>query len=261
MRTLRFTAIGTLVIALMCVPCRSTAQESDAPWKGAFERYHDNYVVGGFNFDAQVKFQLSIRYRIFTNYPLYFSYSQKSFWDLYDWANSTPFKETNYNPELFYRITPGADGSLRFFQAGIEHESNGQKGPSSRSWNRLTVESRITIVEGVFALEPRFWVPFAVADENSDIRSYIGFGQVTSILFIFPDPSNNWVEITLRPGFENRIKDVALQVNIILRPLTSLGFDMFGINPALLLQFWNGYGENLLEYNVHSTRFRVGFTF
>jgi len=236
-------------------------QEKVSPWKGDIERYRSNYVVGGFSFDAQIKFQLSIRYRIFTNYPLYFAYSQRSFWNLYDWANSTPFRESNYMPELFYRISGGSGMYLEYLQAGVEHESNGLSGTASRSWNKLIFASRVKVIGDLVYVEPRFWIPFAIAAENEDIRTYIGFGQLTAVLFLFPDPENNRLELMVRPGFKKEFTSVSFLVNLMLRPLTSLGLDMFGANPFLLLQVWHGYGESLLEYNVRSTRFRIGFTF
>src|SRR3546814_3000934 len=48
------------------------------------------------------------------------------------------FRETNYNPELFYRWKPHfAICSNCGFDFGGEHESNGLEVPDSRSWNRL----------------------------------------------------------------------------------------------------------------------------
>ncbi len=247
---------------LLCAPLAGqTSAEKVQPWRGDIERYRLNYVVGGFTFDAQVTFQLSIRYRIFTNYPLYFAYSQRSFWDLYDWQHSTPFRESNHMPELFYRLTGGPNMILEYLQTGIEHESNGKSGPDSRSWNKITVATRIRIVDDLFYAEPRFWVPFFIAAENKDIRTFIGFGQVTGILYLFPDPENNRLEVTVRPGFDREFKSFTLVVNLMARPLTTLGFNVLGTNPFLLLQFWHGYGENLIEYNVRSSRFRIGFTF
>ena len=255
------TARWSVVLLVVAAYCTATGQEKKSPWRGDIERYRSNYVAGGFSFDAQIKFQLSIKYRILTNYPLYFAYSQRSFWDLYDWENSTPFRESNYIPELFYRISGGPGTFLEYVQAGVEHESNGLSGPSSRSWNKIIVASRVTVIGDLLYVEPRFWIPFAIATENKDIRTYIGFGQLTTVLYILPDPQNNRLEVTVRPGFDKEFKAVSFMVNLMVRPLTSLGFDMFGVNPFLLLQVWHGYGESLLEYNVRSTRFRVGFTF
>ena len=239
----------------------SYGQEQSPPWKGSIERYNANYVVGGFSFDAQIKFQISLRYRVFSNYPLYFAYSQRSFWDLYDWENSTPFRESNYMPEVFYRISGGSGTFLSYIQAGIEHESNGLSDASSRSWNKLAFSSRIRIAEDLVYLEPRFWIPFAVASENADIRTFIGFGQLKGVFYPFPDPDNNWLEVMVRPGFNKEFKAVSFMVNLMVRPLTSIGWDVFGANPFLMMQLWHGYGENLIEYNVRSTRFRIGFTF
>src|SRR5688572_4880795 len=86
---------------------------------------------------TEMVFQVSAKWRVFgTN--AYLAYSQKSFWQWLNGGESSPFRETNYDPEAFYRWIPdrktfnhwGAD-------IGFEHESNGQPFPNSRSWNRI----------------------------------------------------------------------------------------------------------------------------
>ena len=54
--------------------------------------------------------------------------------------NSSPFRDTNFNPEMFYRFKESPLGS-GFFGAdvGFEHESNGQPVSRSRSWNLLHI--------------------------------------------------------------------------------------------------------------------------
>ena len=49
---------------------------------------------------TEAVFQLSAKHRIFKT-RFYFAYTQISFWQAYDENNSAPFRETNYNPDLF----------------------------------------------------------------------------------------------------------------------------------------------------------------
>jgi len=88
---------------------------------------------------TETVFQMSAKHRLF-NTRFYFAYTQISFWQAWDHEHSAPFRETNYNPEVFYRtqLIPYQGG---FFGAdlGFEHESNGQKPPITRSWNLLYV--------------------------------------------------------------------------------------------------------------------------
>ena len=88
--------------------------------------------------------------------PLYFAYSQRSFWSLYDAERSRPFRETVFNPEVFYRWIPkSATQELNWgLDGGYEHESNGQDIPESRSWDRLYIAPFIE--RGGTALQAKF---------------------------------------------------------------------------------------------------------
>ena len=81
---------------------------------------------------TEAVFQISAKHEIFGT-GLYFAYTQISFWQAYDKDNSAPFRETNYNPELFYRFKPlsyssghvGADLGFEFtdeLQVGAEQD-------------------------------------------------------------------------------------------------------------------------------------------
>ena len=86
--------------------------------------------------DAELKFQFSFKQQLYDG--LYFAYTQKSFWRVLDGEDSRPFRETNYNPELFWRLLRTTPEGLSWGgDLGFEHESNGAREPTSRSWNRL----------------------------------------------------------------------------------------------------------------------------
>lgn len=55
------------------------------------------------NDEAEVVFQVSLKKEILIP-NLFVAYTQKSFWQAFNTKRSSPFRETNYNPELFYRI-------------------------------------------------------------------------------------------------------------------------------------------------------------
>ena len=66
--------------------------------------YKPNYFLFGAGGDTQVAFQFSFRYDLLpsaTWVSVYFGYTQRSFWDLYE--GSAPFSENNYNPEINFR--------------------------------------------------------------------------------------------------------------------------------------------------------------
>ncbi|HMJ12757.1 MAG TPA: phospholipase A, partial [Polyangiaceae bacterium] len=104
--------------------------------------HRTNYFISGFSEQTQVKFQFSFKYDLWPNrtgHAVYFAYTQKSLWDLWSFSRSSPFRESNYNPELVYTYRHAAAAAteprctLVAEQAGFDHESNGEAGSQSRS--------------------------------------------------------------------------------------------------------------------------------
>jgi phospholipase A1 len=91
--------------------------------------------------DMEVKFQLSLKARLWPDMigdsSLWIAYTQQSYWQLYaDSEASAPFRETNYQPELYWSVPTdfevfGLRG--RTVNIGLNHQSNGQSDPLSRS--------------------------------------------------------------------------------------------------------------------------------
>ncbi len=126
---------------------------------------------------ADASFQVSIRQRLtksilpFKSF-LYLTYSQKSFWDIY--AESSPFKDTNYNPGLGlgkYLFYKNKLVGAAFVQ--VKHESNGREGEESRSWNYLSLSMKYYF-NARFNLAGEFWVPWVDGSNNKDLLDYRG---------------------------------------------------------------------------------------
>ena len=106
--------------------------------------YGYNSTPNQYNQNMEVVYQLSLKKQITYNLlglneSILVSYTQKVWWQIYD--SSAPFRETNYQPEVFM-ILPTSDTideatGLKVMQIGYLHESNGEEGYRSRSWNRL----------------------------------------------------------------------------------------------------------------------------
>lgn len=82
----------------------------------------------------EVKYQLSLAFPLWRgiagdNSVLGASYTQRSWWQLSNRGESSPFRETNYEPQLFvgwatdYRF---AGWTLRDVEIGVNHQSNGR---------------------------------------------------------------------------------------------------------------------------------------
>jgi outer membrane phospholipase A len=228
----------------------------DKPPPLAVSVYEPVYFIVGGDGGLNAKFQISLRYQLFdgrgalaSRLPwiddLYLSYSQTSLWDLGDL--SKPFKDSSYRPRLFYSnydLARFFDGQLRVgVETGFGHESNGKEGEDSRSFNMLYVRPTLTLGDpaGLRFFAAPLIHNYIADDENPDIKDYrgyvdwvLGFGAKGGLDF--------WT--TLRKGQRSSYGSAELNVSYPLSKLS--GGDLTG---WLTLQYFNGYGESLLDYN------------
>ena len=202
--------------------------------------------------DAELKFQFSFRQQIYRS--LYFAYTQKSFWRVLDQEESRPFRETNYNPELFYRLLrPAASRGAWGGDLGIEHESNGSREPDSRSWNRVFIAPFVEY--GKLRAELKLWrrIPEDAkktpddtsGDENPDISDFYGYGELR---FAYVNRWQHRAALMTRWNFATDNGAVQLDYSV---PTGTSNLFVYG-------QFWSGYGESLIDYNRSFTRYGIG---
>ena len=199
---------------------------------------------GGLN----AKFQISFKYNPFDLWPFYFGYTQTSLWAVPD-----PFRDTAYRPAVFYlndHAWSSADGRLRFgWQAGLEHESNGRDGLASRSISTIFVRPRLEwrFSDDVrLTLSTKFYDYLEKAD-NPDIADYRGYADLQIGLL-----SYDWrLTTTLRKGTvgsKGSIQvDAVLPLRVTDEILARVG--VHGVNGYIFLQYFNGWGETILDYN------------
>jgi phospholipase A1 len=74
----------------------------------AISEYKYNYFLF---YDEPTKFQVSLKCKLFVptdaieTSGLYFAFTQISLWDMWGWKRSSPFIESNYSPEMFYKLS------------------------------------------------------------------------------------------------------------------------------------------------------------
>jgi len=257
----------------------SPSEQWRAPISRLYSIHEDNYFITGIPKDPktstnQVKFQISFKFDLTPNEGpcgLFFAYTQRSLWNAY--AASSPFEDSNYNPQVFLvfglkdisalrSLPPAGKFTFLWVRLGGEHESNGQGGDTSRSWNRLFVSARFVILWGsnsafYLTLQPKLWWPF-VSSDNPDLIDYVGYGELVSQIgwhYLFQ--SGRWQDLTLgvllRKGTVGSYGTVQLTLNY--RPpwmFTSFSF---------YAQAFFGYDETLLHYNQRTSVFRFGIAF
>jgi len=206
--------------------------------------------------DMEIIYQLSAKVRMF-DMNLYFAYTQKSFWEAFNSSDSSPFRETNYNPELFYRIPPGSKLLNNLgLDVGVEHESNGRNLPLSRSWNRLYITPYYTRARDLFYL--KLWHRFAEdvknssldpsGDDNPDIQDYYGYSEIH---YVRLSRHMHRFQVMLRGNYNTAKGAVS-----VIYDIPSGSKDM-----NYRISLWNGYGESLIDYNRSITRIGIGVSF
>lgn len=204
----------------------------------------------------EAKFQLSVKQFLFPlgDLDVYTAYTQKSFWQIYDQKKSRPFRETNYNPELFIKTQSfQTEYGLAAFAFGYEHESNGEKEPVSRSWDRLYLLSEFQ--RGPAHLALKFWYRFPEddkeytedpeGDNNPDILDYYGYGDLVVNL------NYDWVKFSIYGRYNASQEKGAFEASMFL--LLSENSDV-----AFMMQYFDGYGDSLIDYNRHMNRWSIG---
>lgn len=205
----------------------------------------------------EVKFQFSVKFPIIENLfgeqgSIQFAYTNRSFWQAYNASASYPFRETVHEPELFLIFENdwhflGMDN--RLIQLGIVHQSNGQTGNRSRTWNRVYID--LIFQRGDFYLSVKPWYHLketgSAKDDNPDIEDYYGHGE----LRVAYAGGKHTASIMLRNNFDDPNYG-ALEVNWSY-PMTR--------RVKLFVQYFNGYGESLIDYNARVNRLGIGVAF
>lgn len=206
---------------------------------------------------TEAKFQISFKTKLAHNLlgdngDLWAGYTQSSRWQVYNSAYSRPFRETNYEPEVMFvwRTRFDAWGMTgRYLSVGLNHQSNGQSDPQSRSWNRVT--AAVGLERGNWTLTVRPWwrLPeHGASDDNPDLADYAGRGELLLTRVLGNHVFSLEARHSLRGGGRNH---------------GSLRFDWaFPIDARLKghIQWFSGYAESLIDYNHRANYFGLGIS-
>ncbi len=198
----------------------------------------------------EVKLQISAKVNLFDDIlfgiGLFFGYTQVSFFQMYSGNLSAPFRDNDYMPELtFYRalnwkLFGGEFYNIRF---GYIHRSNGEELLNkSRSIDRIITELMYRYKD--FNASFKTW--FYIGYDPRDIRRYIGYSDL-KLGYKFAD--KNHINLTIYNLIHNYKKYKGAF-------MLEYKFDLE--RTSLYIQYFQGYGDNLYQYNIKSQSIGLG---
>lgn len=184
----------------------------------------------------------------------YFGMTIKAWWQLYSSDISRPFRETNYQPEIFYRAPlpwKPFDGNMGYSVA-FEHQSNGQTQILSRSWNRIIGTLIFEKNDYVLMFKPWYRIPeddktdplSPKGDDNPDIEDYLGNYEMY-VGYAFND--RNKITASMRKNWRSGNGSIELNYT----------YPLYGKLTGTI-QYFSGYGESMIDYDHKQQKFGLG---
>jgi phospholipase A1/A2 len=194
-----------------------------------------------------------LRYVGIESVRLWFGYTQRVAWQIYNARNSRLFRETNYEPEAILSFGTGNEGNgFKLLNLGLVHQSNGRVESDSRGWDRVYAQGGWEWDR--FSMLARVWqrIPEAAKDDdNPDIKDYVGRGELVAR---YQTPRGYVTSVLARHTLRSTNRGF-VQLDWATPVLSSLGA------ARLHLQLSSGYGETLIDYNHKQTTLGIGVSF
>jgi len=220
-----------------------------------------NNVFGDAVDDVEFQFQLSVKALLFDGLfndkgKVWFAYTNRSFWQAYNGKISSPFRETNHEPEILLSLHSelelwGFRNRANIFS--FNHQSNGRTGSLSRSWNRIMLQSIWYKDNVAFHIRPWYRIP-----EDKD--SYVGdpYGDDN------PDIERFLGHFDFQGAYKYRDHTFSMMLRNNLRTSNNKGAIELGwsipFKPKVkgYVKYFKGYGDSLLDYNTHIQSLALG---
>lgn len=229
--------------------------------EGTYKSYVPSDEYRNIEAELQVSLKINVGKNLFgLNENYYMAYTHRAFWQIY--SRSSPFRETNYNPEIFV-IFPILDDSkfgMRSLEVGLAHLSNGQgnnenvvyanpsDNPGNRSRSVNYMYSKLTLQHGSLISDFKLWVPYFGTDlsDNPDLMDYTGYVRLKLSYFLRK-------HLFTVMGRGNLVKGRGAMAVTYSYPMID---DVF-----FYAKVFSGYEESLIDYNNYITKFSIGFSF
>jgi len=215
-----------------------------------------NASLQPFEVQFQVSFKVPFAHIPYKNGEAAFGYTQVAYWQMFNTNYSSPFRETNYAPELMasFHDKPDVAGLEKISTVfGFIHESNGRGMPDSRSWNRIYADAGLEWKQFSLGVKPWYRLkekskesPDATrGDDNPDILRYLGYGELYAKYHADP-----WaLKLTARNNLRSHPNYGSLQADLTWTMKNDV---------KLYAMCFRGYGESLIDYNISTTRCGFG---
>lgn len=232
-------------------------------------------VTTPFNYKrAETRLQLSVRTKLAKGLltsstgddadsdSVWIGYTQQSYWQLFNGAVSRPFRTTDHEPEIMYiyphQIDLPGGWKYRLSGLGLNHQSNGQSLPLSRSWNRAYLMGAVEKDLGgdaSLSLQGRLWKRLRESsgnDDNPGISDFIGRAEVAGLWQINKIHS---LGLTLRHSLQSdargSVKLEWMKASTAIANSASLRYHV---------QLFSGYGDSLVDYNRRRNVLSLGLS-
>ncbi|PHS71642.1 MAG: phospholipase [Methylophaga sp.] len=202
----------------------------------------------------ETKFQISLKVPVirglFGKADLFAGYTNRSFWQQFNKVGSSPFRDSNHELETWLSFNNDSEFlgfRNRVIRTGIVHQSNGQSGVLSRSWNRVYADFIFERHNWYLSLKPWWRIPEDNdEDDNPDIDDYLGHFELSGVY----KKDQHSFDFMVRNNLKFGDNHGALQLGWSF-PLSK--------NVRGYVQWFNGYGESLIDYDSYSNSLGFGF--
>ncbi|HYW55823.1 MAG TPA: phospholipase A [Polaromonas sp.] len=232
-------------------------------------------VTTPFNYKrAETRLQLSVRTKVAKGLltsgtsddansdSVWIGYTQQSYWQLFNGAMSRPFRTTDHEPEVIYiyphQIDLPGGWKYRLSGLGLNHQSNGQSLPLSRSWNRVYLMGAVEKDLGgdaSLSLQGRVWQRLresSGSDDNPGISDFIGRAEVAGLWQLNKIHSLGLtVRHSLKSDARGSVKLEWMKASTAIANSASLRYHV---------QLFSGYGDSLVDYNRRRNVLSVGLS-
>lgn len=232
-----------------------------AEYQSPISKNRENYFAAG-NTEDQTKFQLSLKADLLYpfNTGMYFGYTQTTWWQVYDGADTM---SANYQPEVFYRLDSKNNifnnvdlKAIDFIQVSpFNHCSTGIEGEDHRSINIYYGQIQMS-TDSFFSVgfNLKGFGYYSKNKNNKDIEKFKGYYE--NDVFIKLNTSTNnlsYGELHFKHGGTLSKGWFCIEAQSII--LSSK------IQPRLFIQYFYGYGENMVNYDTKERSVYAGLLF